>query len=104
MSCSEARSASVTRLMSPLVLTLAVPRRFIRTLPASRAICIAKLSTGGPLGSRYSHLLRCNRQHFLNLPVPITPRVIARQFPVFVRNFLFVHELRQLPVVRKSSK
>src|ERR1043165_1170115 len=44
MRFSAAMSASVTRLMSPLVLTFAVPRRWTSRLPASRAMSIAKLS------------------------------------------------------------
>src|SRR5689334_13496350 len=102
ISCSEARSASVTRLISPLFVTLAVPRRCIKTLPASWAICIAKLSTGGPRShfdcSRHTHLLRRDLEDVGNLLVPVSPGMIAGQLAKLVRDLFVEHQLGEVAI------
>src|SRR6185503_11040266 len=92
MRFSAAMSASVTRLMSPLVETFATPSFWTSRFPASRAVSMAKLSTSGPLGSWQSHFCGGDLQNFLYLLVPVGPRMVAGQFSKLLWNFLFKHE------------
>src|SRR5688572_12145802 len=106
MRFSEARSASVTRSISPLLVIFAAPRRCISRLPASRAICIAKLSTGGPRfgNARHSHLVRRNLEDVLNLLVPVSPRVIAGQLTKLMRDLFVEHHLREVAIGSKHRR
>jgi hypothetical protein len=82
------------------VLTLAVPSLCMRTLPASCAICMAKLSTGGPLRCcGRAHFLRSDLEDVWDLLVPVSPGVIAGQLAKLVWNLLVYHQLSKIAVV-----
>src|SRR5262245_25357701 len=106
MRFSDATSASVTRSISPLLVIFAAPRCCISRLPASRAICVAKLRTGGPRFhfTRRSHFLRSDLENVRDLLVPVGPRVIARQFAKLVRDLFVEHHLREIAIRAENRR
>jgi len=75
--------------------TAGLARHVNRKVKQSNSSCSHEL--------RARHLLCGDAQDLLDLTVPITPLVITWQLAILVRDFLFVHQGRQLAIVRKDQ-